>query len=305
MGNFHAVSGSAPCPICHRTGWCMVTNDGCVCLCHREPSQWPNKIGDGWFHRLRERVGGDVPTSTGRGNARPAEPVDIAAYFEKLPQGEIQDRMCRALEPRLGLPAEILRLLDWRWDRAAHGIAIPMRDPWGLVTGIRYRSFESGAKWAKSGSKDGLFFDPDFIPYEPDLLLVCEGPTDTAAAMACGFWTVGRSSCGTGRDLIREFMKSRRVKRLVIVADDDKPKTRPGGGTWRPGLDGAVRLGEQLKVSYGIALPPIGFKDLREWYGSGTLDAHALDQAVRNVRQRIAADPAYTDELLKLLTPNP
>jgi len=180
--------------------------------------------------------------------------------------------MCARLERDLGLPKEILMILDWRWDAAAHAVAIPMRNAWGEVTGIRYRSLETGAKWAKRGSKDGLFFDPEFIPWDPEELVVCEGPTDCAAAMACGFWAVGRSSCGTGRDAIRELIRRKGARRVTIVADDDKPKPKPGGGTWRPGLDGAERLAKGLGCAYRIVLPPAGFKDLRDWYRAGTLN---------------------------------
>jgi len=202
----------------------------------------------------------------------------IADYFARLPTTwhNAQERMCTRLEKDLGLPKEILMILDWRWDAAAHAVAIPMRDAWGEVTGIRYRSLETGAKWAKRGSKDGLFFDPEFIPWDPDELVICEGPTDCAAAMACGFWAVGRSSCGTGRAALKELIKRKGVRRVTIVADDDKPKPKPGGGTWQPGLDGAKRLAEGLGCAYRIVLPPHGFKDLRDWYRAGTLNERSF-----------------------------
>jgi len=211
------------------------------------------------------------PTPTQNSNSTPS----IADYFARLPTTwhHAQERMCARLEKDLGLPKEILMTLDWRWDAAAHAVAIPMRDAWGEVTGIRYRSLETGAKWAKRGSKDGLFFDPEFIPWDPEELVICEGPTDCAAAMACGFWAVGRSSCGTGRAALKELIKRKGVRRVTIVADDDKPKPKPGGGTWRPGLDGAKRLAEGIGSAYRIVLPPYGFKDLRDWYRAGTLNA--------------------------------
>jgi len=301
MDSFHAVSRREPCPICRHADWCIVSNDGCVCICRRTESPRPARSGIGWIHRLREggaRGASALPRTVG--SAPRADRIDIAAYFAALPQGDVQDRMCKALETKLGLPAAILRTLDWRWDRKAHAIAIPMRDAWGQVTGIRYRAFGSGQKWARRGSKDGLFFDPEFVPYDADTLLVCEGPTDAAAAMACGFWVVGRSSCGTGRDLIRDFVNRHDVKRLVIIADDDKPRPRPGGGTWRPGFDGAKRLGEQLGKPYGIALPPLGCKDLRDWFRKGTLNEVTLQQAIGGVHQTIAADPRQTAELVAL-----
>jgi len=280
--NWHRVSRNEPCPICQHTDWCLVANDGTACICQRVESDKPTRNSGGWVHRLGEKkAGGDSrwrvesgvlsTTITQNYNSSPS----IAEYFARLPTSwhHAQERMCTRLERDLGLPKEILMTLDWRWDAAAHAVAIPMRNAWGEVTGIRYRSLETGAKWSKRGSKDGLFFDPEFIPYDPDELVICEGPTDCAAAMASGFWAVGRSSCGTGRDAIRELIGRKGVRRVTIVADDDKPKPRPGGGTWQPGLDGAKRLGEQIRCAYRIVLPPPGFKDLRDWYRAGTLNA--------------------------------
>jgi len=286
--NWHRVSRTEPCPICQHADWCLVSNDGEVCICQRVESDRPTRNSGGWVHRLgpgRDEAKSEWRTAKSgqrrdflASQPRPSTSASVASYFAALPTAwhNAQERMCAYLEGELGLPKDVLVSLDWRWDAAAKAVAIPMRNAWGEVTGIRYRALKTGAKWSRRGSKDGLFFDPCFIPYDPDELVVCEGPTDCAAALACGFWTVGRSSCGTGRDAIRDFMKINRVRRVTIVADDDKPKPRPGGGTWQPGLEGARRLAEQLKCAYRIVLPPIGFKDLREWYRAGTLDAKSF-----------------------------
>ena len=56
---------------------------------------------------------------------------------------------------------------------------------------------------------------------------------------------------------------------MTIVADLDAPKPKPGGGTWRPGLDGAKRLGRTLELPFRIVLPPPGVKDFRDWRQAG------------------------------------
>ena len=56
---------------------------------------------------------------------------------------------------------------------------------------------------------------------------------------------------------------------VTIVADLDAPKPKPGGGTWRPGLDGAKRLGRTLGLPFRIVLPPPGVKDFRDWRQAG------------------------------------
>jgi len=139
-------------------------------------------------------------------------------------------------------------------------------------------------KWSKKDSKNGLFYDPEFVPYGADELLVCEGPTDTAAAQACGFWCVGRPSCSAGVDLIREFVRTRNIRRVTIMADDDKPKKLPNGKTYEPGRDGAKTLGKLLNVTYRIVMPPPGCKDLRDWYRRGTLNGTTLYQAAQGNR---------------------
>jgi len=283
-GNWHRVSRGEPCPICQHTDWCMVSNDGAVCICQRVESDKPTKNSGGWVHRLRdegnELEGGRWKVEQRNFRSSSVQPStsdlqpSIAQYFARLPTTwhNAQERLCARLEKDLGLPKDVLVALDWRWDAAARAVAIPMRTAWGEVTGIRYRSLENGSKWAKRGSKDGLFFDPGFIPYDPEELIICEGPTDCAAAMACGFWAVGRSSCGTGAAALKELIRRKGVKRVTIIADDDKPKPKPGGGTWRPGLDGAERLAKDLRCAYRIVLPACGYKDLRDWYRAGTLN---------------------------------
>jgi len=291
-GDWKRVSKAEPCPVCQHTDWCLVSNDGSACICQRVESDKPTRNSGGWVHRLgnsrievatSSRLTANssqltAPSSNLKAKSTKLTPPSIAQYFAALPtdRDNLQARMCGYLERELGLPHEILEVLDWRWDAAARAVAIPMRDACGEVTGIRYRALKTGAKWSKRGSKDGLFFDPEFIPYDPEELVICEGPTDCAAAMACGFWAVGRSSCGTGRDQIKELIGRKGVRRVTIVADDDKPKPKPGGGTWQPGLEGAQRLADQLGMAYRIVLPPSGFKDLRDWYRAGTLNAKSF-----------------------------
>ena len=47
------------------------------------------------------------------------------------------------------------------------------------------------------------------------------------------------------------------------------PSPKPGGGTWRPGLDGAKRLGRTLGLPFRIVLPPPGVKDFSDWNQAG------------------------------------
>ena len=293
--NWHNVSKREPCPICHKTDWCSISNNGEVCVCHRVESPYPTKSGYGWIHRLKERVVGasvvsswrtrttnkpttahQLPTTTHQlpttNYQLPATNYQLPAspYFSSLPTGDLQTRLCARLERELGLPRTLLEMHDVRWDSRANAAAFPMRNAAGDVTGIRYRQLNTGRKWALKGSKDGLFYIPEYIPIT-DEIVVCEGPTDMLAAASVGLNAVGRSSCMTGAALLREFIRAHRVKRVSIIGDNDKPHDRPDGSWWRPGLDGAAKLARDLRVSARIVLPPPHIKDTREWYRSGLL----------------------------------
>ena len=66
-----------------------------------------------------------------------------------------------------------------------------------------------------------------------------------------------------------EIARRCRVRRVTIVADLDAPKPKSGGGTWRPGLDGAKQLGRTLGLPFRIVLPPPDVKDFRDWRQAG------------------------------------
>lgn len=169
--------------------------------------------------------------------------------------------------------ADIDRLLVGR--SAFHGAwAFPMLDGGGKCIGIRLREYGGSGKWAVGGSRDGLFYDPEIQPREAVYnglrgreLVVVEGATDCIAGYALGLPCVGRSSCGTGGDLLRDLCARLQVGRLTIVTDNDAYKRRPDGTPWRPGIEGAQRLGAACGRAYRIVTPPQ--KDLREWLCKG------------------------------------
>ena len=286
--NWHNVSKKEPCPVCHHDSWCTVSDDGGMCVCRRVESDRPAKSGIGWIHSLRSNVGIWEYGNGGMGkcgNAVKRPPTDppriaVAEYFAALPKGDIQVRLCRYLMRELSIPCDMLAAMDVRWDAAAKAAAFPMRDAEGKVTGIRYRQLKTAKKWALKGSKDGLFFLPGFIPISEEIV-VCEGPTDMLAAASVGLNAVGRSACLTGAALLRDFIRGHHVRRVTIIADDDPPKPKPGGGTWRPGIDGAKKLAADLGIAARIVLPFPGFKDIREWYAKGGLTKEKFETAAK------------------------
>jgi DNA primase len=141
------------------------------------------------------------------------------------------------------------------------------------VLGIRLRR-PSGFKFSVKGGREGLFIPSGsggVGPGQP--LLVCEGPTDTAALLDLGFeGVVGRPSCTGGVRLLTELVKRRQRPEVVIVADGDEPGRR-----------GAAHLASVL-LGYAPAVrvisPPAGVKDARAWRQSGCT-REEVDRAIR------------------------
>jgi hypothetical protein len=94
-----------------------------------------------------------------------------------------------------------------------------MFNGYGNMVGIRLRA-QSGKKFSVTGSHQGLFIPKDGWD---QMLMLTEGPTDCAAAIDLGYWAIGRPSCSGGANEVITFVKQRKVRRAVIVSDNDSP----------------------------------------------------------------------------------
>jgi hypothetical protein len=135
----------------------------------------------------------------------------------------------------------------------------------GVARGIRLRRAD-GSKWAVKGSRQGLFV-PRHFPVG-DTLVVCEGPTDTAAMLMLCFDAVGRPSCNGGVELVADLIDRHHFADVVIVADRDAPGQR---GAWYL----ASRLVGYVAGGVRIVTPPA--KDAREWVRQGAGRLNILD----------------------------
>jgi len=145
------------------------------------------------------------------------------------------------------------------------GGGVPMRDGLETIVGIRLRN-ERG-KFAVRGSRQGIFTTT--MKPQPTMY-VCEGPTDTAAAVDLGLFAVGRPNCCCGGADIREFCRRHAVRRVVMLSDNDKP-----------GLDGARKVGLEIGLLFAVYVPPA--KDLRAYLrlgGTSELIANTLRHTV-------------------------
>ena len=128
----------------------------------------------------------------------------------------------------------------------------------GRVCGIRLRT-HGGFKYSVAGSRQGLFIPRDLGTGK--VLMLAEGPTDTAALLDLGFQAAGRPSCNTGFTQARDLILRFEALGVVVVADDDEA-----------GLGGANRLAVSLRPycdDVRTITPPHGLKDVRAWKKSG------------------------------------
>jgi hypothetical protein len=268
------VSRQAPCTICHKTHWCTITSDGALICCMRVQSGRQARNG-GWIHR--------IGTFT---DSRPLPPpcnrklLDCGAYHGAL-RRKWDHWDVDGLSLDLGVDMDALETLQPAFDPMNQAFAFPMRDGDGAVCGIRLRNFE-GRKWAVRGSHEGLFYDPALAI--GDDLVVCEGPTDTAAALTLGLRAVGRPSCAGGGAALAVLVRRLRIRQVIIVADQDAPHRRPDGSAWYPGRDGAEALAHAIKRMWRMIMPPA--KDLRAWLHAGAT-RQEFDALVKDSRPRL------------------
>jgi DNA primase len=150
-----------------------------------------------------------------------------------------------------------------------------MTDASGNILGIRLRR-PNGFKFAVTGGREGLFLPT--AESTDQRLLICEGPTDTAALLDLGFGAVvGRPSCTGGVKLLLELAQRRRPAEVIIVADADEPGQR-----------GANNLASVLVAHVSKVLviqPPAGIKDARDWLRASA-DRRTVEQAIAAVPAR-------------------
>ena len=260
MSGWKRVTRQEPCPVCQKPDWCGVSEDGAWAVCMRTDSGRASKNG-GWLHRLKDSP---PPPRFRPPPTRGKNPLASLASYHAALRLRWDWVWLDGLSLSLGVDMDALERLRPAYDPASRAFAFPMRDGDGNVVGLRLRDHE-GRKWAVRGGADGLFYDPGMG--RADEIAVCEGPTDTAAALTLGLCAVGRPSCASGAEALRALVRRTGCRSVTVVADHDAPKRRPDGGVFTPGLDGARALVKALGRRVRIVLPPE--KDLRAWLAAG------------------------------------
>jgi hypothetical protein len=250
MSEWLRVSKAHPCPVCKKITWCLIGDKNILCM--RAASNRPIalKSGEtGWLHSLDAPIVLPQPQEP----RKPEPKVDCRALMARW-----YDETKPATFTLLGLD---LGVEQWTLGKFGLGCcyaqchnawAFPMWDGLGHMVGIRLRSM-AGKKWTVTGTHAGIFVP--MVNPQPTLV-ICEGPTDTAAALSMGYYAVGRPSCSGGAPMIKELIARTAVRRAIVIADNDDP-----------GLNGARSLISNLQVPACIITLP--GKDLRRFYCDG------------------------------------
>jgi|TARA_R100000458_G_C8272609_1_gene247462 5S rRNA maturation endonuclease (ribonuclease M5) len=261
MTDWIRANKSSKCPICNKEQWCLIAKDMSAVICPRVEEGSKKYIeGSGYLHILK-------PGEYKRANPEwkqelPEHNTVLAQLAKKQIKARAEDKL-DLVASDLQVPADTLKRLYMGWSGTHNGATFPMFRHKRRVIGIRIRTM-TGKKFAVKGSRQGLFLPEGWDNNPKNGVLVCEGPTDTAAALSLGFDAIGRPSCLGGTHLISEAVSGRRV---AIIADDDGP-----------GMDGARRLQKHLDKlcpSCKIVVPPCS--DMREWVRSGVTKQEVVD----------------------------
>lgn len=278
MSEFRRVSRRDPCAICRHGDYCTVTTDGAVAKCTRVAEGAFRIAVDGagiaHYHRLKE----STPQAPTRRPRTPPPPAIDAVTIARRCYAQCSDEEREMMGEDLGMSCGSLDALRMGWSHRDEAYTFPMRDAGERVIGIRLRRWD-GRKWAVPGSRNGLF-----IPrvQRRDPLVICEGPTDTAALVSVGFFAVGRPSNTGGADLIEAYLRRIRYRgELWIMTDKDEP----GSTAQRLTRHGADALAERALQWCGTvkAIRPPADKDARQWIMRGATRA-VIECVARNAR---------------------
>jgi 5S rRNA maturation endonuclease (ribonuclease M5) len=248
----------------------MISSNGSVAICPRTETGATKYLdGSGYLHVIDKSA--PIPAKRDEaGEELPEHNLVLSSIASKMLDACTDDR-ADALGNSLGVSRLSLRLLRVGWSNTSDAFSFPMWRAGHRIIGIRLRSM-SGKKWAIKGSRQGLFMPIEWIN-KKNGVIICEGPTDTAAMTTLGFNAIGRPSAMGSHALVEEAVSG---KSVCIISDSDKV-----------GIDSSTRLARHLIKTesckrVGILIPP--HKDAREWVRCGATRSEVADAISESMR---------------------
>jgi hypothetical protein len=257
------VSKDHRCPVCRKSHWCGVSDDGTLVICMRVPegSVGTAKNG-GYIHILRNNTGRqDCPCVRTVHLASKVKTPDHSMLALRFQAAAKKAGAYKLLSEMLALSEKSLQRFGVGYDPDTRISLWPLSDAAGRIIGLN-RRWPDGAKKIMLGHHQGLYMPAD-LPrnLNPTTLLITEGGSDAVAAVDLGYWSVGRFCCGQNADLLIELIQRRQPSEVVLIPDADPP-----------GQAGISRIVPDLLVickSLKILTLPQRHKDLRNWCKAG------------------------------------
>lgn len=259
---WYRVNKKNPCRVCGRIDWCGYSEDAAICM--RRESDTPTRNG-GWLHKSNDSIR-YVPSPPIK-QAIEDKPIDATGIWFRWSTETIHEKLDQ-LGEMLGVDTDALKSIGCAWASTHNAWAFPMKDAGGRVIGIRLRN-NDGQKWAVKGSHQGLFLPTDYPFTFEGTIWIVEGPTDLAAALTLGLYAIGRAACLGQEQMILDYVRTSKARRVVIVTDNDDP-----------GLRGAAKLQAMLPVLNCIYVPPV--KDVREFLSLGG-DRRMIESSIKDL----------------------
>lgn len=225
-----------------------------------------------------EAVGVDIGSLFDRERPQGAGSLQPAESFEPVPSpanpalAEMHLRSLEAIDhlkllrlaAELGVSPESLVQLQVGWDVSTGSYVFPERNGVREICGLIRRKGDK--KLAVKGSKRGLTVPADFR-LDIKELIICEGASDTAAALTLRHPAIGTPNVGGGfADLAVLLRGLDRCTDMRFVPDND-----PQGHAVEHTRELAMKLADYLKRDIKIDKLPGEYKDIRDFLNRRTL----------------------------------
>ena len=250
-GHWRPVTQQNPCPACGKPDWCAFSADGAVLRCMRDgsaPGGMQLLRHDGSGGTLFKINKAPVQNGAARYTRKNSKSAKTSPETKSVNLDELANRFAASLTPRhrtdltvaLGVPESTLDALACGWcdvddlrmmgaggagwsdDPPAGAYSFPERAGDGRLVGFSLRTLDGrkGSPSRSIGASRGLVI-PKELQDAPGPVIIVEGASDVAAALALGLVAVGRpSNVGGAADLGVAHHAGARIgggERLAVV----------------------------------------------------------------------------------------
>lgn len=246
-----------PCPICGREKYCLVADDGESVICTKVSNGAVRQLKgySGWLHN-KDRGFISKSNVVKSPDYKPDNKY-VQSFYAQLETGK---SILSPLAIGLNVPVRSLVQLGTRYANEIWNF--PMYDSNRQIIGVKRRNLE-GKKWCLRSSQLGVYIPSTFDPEKS--VVVCEGESDTAAALSVGLNAIGRASATSCGAIIKELVSN--APEVVFVADNDS-HLPPSDPNYMIGLKKSVEIAKKIKSATMIVYNE-NYKDLRDWVTSG------------------------------------